>query len=297
LIGSFTMEFWEAHGMSTYRAELLVCGGKGCSESESVKVREALAKELLRQGLDQQIRLGEAECSGFCAQGPILKVQPDGITYQKIKVEDIPKLVEEHFVKGQPVKRLFFKEPAPAENIPTMDDIPFYSKQMLIVLKNRGAIDPEKIDEYIARDGYRGAARALLEMTPEEIIKEVKMSGLRGRGGAGFLTGLKWEFASKSPGDVKYALCNADEGDPGAFMDRSVLEADPHAVLEGMIIAAKAIGARQGYIYCRAEYPLAVKRLNIGIAQAHEYGLLGKDILGSGIPGTAGLVEEANRPQ
>jgi NADH:ubiquinone oxidoreductase subunit F (NADH-binding)/(2Fe-2S) ferredoxin/NAD-dependent dihydropyrimidine dehydrogenase PreA subunit len=269
--------------MSTYRAELLVCGGKGCNGSGSLQVKEALEKELLRQGLHHEIRVVEAECTGFCAQGPVMKVQPEGVLYQKLKKEDIPKLVEEHFVKGQPVKRLLYKEPAPADSIPSMEDIPFYSKQMLIVLKNRGAIDPEKIDEYIARDGYRGAAKALLEMTPEEIIKEVKISGLRGRGGAGFSTGLKWEFASKSPGEMKYALCNADEGDPGAFMDRSVLEADPHAVLEGMIIAAKAIGARQGYIYCRAEYPLAVKRLNMGIAQAREYGLLGKDILGSGI--------------
>jgi NADH-quinone oxidoreductase subunit F/NAD(P)H dehydrogenase (quinone)/NADP-reducing hydrogenase subunit HndC len=180
------------------------------------------------------------------------------------------------------VKKLFYKEPASAETIPSMDDIPFYAKQRLIVLKNRGVIDPENIDEYIARDGYVALGKALLEMTPEQIIQEVKTSGLRGRGGAGFPTGLKWEFAHKAKGDAKYALCNADEGDPGAFMDRSVLEADPHAVLEGMIIAGKAIGANQGYIYCRAEYPLAIKRLNIAIGQARDYGLLGKDILESG---------------
>jgi len=245
-------------------------------------VKETLQQELVRRKLDREIRVIETGCNGFCAQGPLMIVQPDGIFYQKLKPEDIPYLVEEHFLKGRPVKKLFYKEPASAETIPSMDDIPFYSKQMLIVLKNRGVIDPESIDEYIARDGYLGASKALLEMTPEQIIDEMKKSGLRGRGGAGFPTGMKWEFARKSPGDIKYVVCNADEGDPGAFMDRSVLEADPHAVLEGMLIAAKAIGAHQGYIYCRAEYPLAVKRLNIGIAAAREYGLLGKDILGSG---------------
>jgi len=268
--------------MSAYRAELLVCGGKACHESRSDHLKELLEKELHRQGLNHEIRVTETECNGFCAQGPVLKVEPEGIVYQKLKEEDIPKLVEEHFVKGQPVKKLFLKPAAPPESIPDMEEIPFYSKQMLIVLKNRGVIDPESLEEYIARDGYVGARKALLEMTPQQIIQEVKASGLRGRGGAGFTTGLKWEFASKSPGDVKFALCNADEGDPGAFMDRSVLEADPHAVLEGMVIAAKAIGAHQGYIYCRAEYPLAVKRLNLAIQQAKEAGLMGKDILGSG---------------
>jgi NADH:ubiquinone oxidoreductase subunit F (NADH-binding)/(2Fe-2S) ferredoxin/NAD-dependent dihydropyrimidine dehydrogenase PreA subunit len=268
--------------MGAYRAELFVCGGKACHESKSNHLKEALEKELLRKGLNHEIRVTESECNGYCAQGPVLRVEPGDIVYQKVKEDDIPKLVEEHFVKGQPVKRLFLKPPAPPESIPAMEDIPFYSKQMLIVLKNRGVIDPEKLEEYIARDGYVGARKALLEMTPQQIIQEVKTSGLRGRGGAGFSTGLKWEFASKSPGDVKYALCNADEGDPGAFMDRSVLEADPHAVLEGMVIAAKAIGAHQGYIYCRAEYPLAVKRLNLAIEQAKEAGLLGKNILSSG---------------
>jgi NADH:ubiquinone oxidoreductase subunit F (NADH-binding)/(2Fe-2S) ferredoxin/NAD-dependent dihydropyrimidine dehydrogenase PreA subunit len=268
--------------MSAYRAELFVCGGKACHESKSHRLKEVLEEELLRKGLNHEIRVTESECNGYCAQGPVLRVEPGSILYQKVKEDDIPKLVEEHLVKGQPVKRLFLKPPAPPESIPAMEDIPFYSKQMLIVLKNRGVIDPEKLEEYIARDGYVGARKALLEMTPQQIVQEVKASGLRGRGGAGFSTGLKWEFASKSPGGVKYALCNADEGDPGAFMDRSVLEADPHAVLEGMVIAAKAIGAHQGYIYCRAEYPLAVKRLNLAIEKAKEAGLLGKDILGSG---------------
>ena len=266
----------------TIRMDLLLCSGTGCQASGSQAVREALKKELARHHLENEIRIIETGCNGFCAQGPLMIVQPEDIFYQKLTAEDIPHLVEEHFLKGRPVKRLFYKEPASAETIPTMDDIPFYSKQRLIVLKNRGVIDPENIDEYIARDGYVGLGKALLEMTPQQIIQEVKTSGLRGRGGAGFPTGLKWEFANKAKGDVKYALCNADEGDPGAFMDRSVLEADPHAVLEGMIIAGKAIGAKQGYIYCRAEYPLAIKRLNIAIAQARDYGLLGKDILGSG---------------
>lgn len=268
--------------MSTYRTDLLLCGGTGCIASGSLEVKDALEKELEKRGLDREIRVIETGCNGFCAQGPILIVQPDDIFYQKLKATDIPYLVEEHFLKGRPVKKFFYKEQASAETIPAMNDIPFYARQQLIVLKNRGVIDPESIDEYIARDGYLGAGKALLEMTPEEIVADLKKSGLRGRGGAGFPTGLKWEFASKASGNQKYILCNADEGDPGAFMDRSVLEADPHAVLEGMIIAARAIGAHQGYIYCRAEYPLAVKRLNLAIEQATNYGLLGEDILGSG---------------
>jgi len=204
------------------------------------------------------------------------------IFYQKLIPEDVPELVEEHFLKGRPVKRLFYTEPASEETIPDMNSIPFFSHQHFWVMRNKGLIDPEVIDEYIARDGYFGVAKALQEMTPEQIVEEIKISGLRGRGGAGFPTGIKWEFAQKSPGDIKYVLCNADEGDPGAFMDRSILEADPHAVLEGMIIAAKAINSHQGYIYCRSEYPLAIKRLEIGIRQAREYGLLGKNILDTG---------------
>ena len=268
--------------MNTYRTHLLLCSSTGCHASGSQEVKKVLEEELVKQGLDHEVRVVETGCNGFCAQGPIMVVQPEGILYQKLKVKDIPHLVQEHFLKGRPVERLFYKEPASSETIPGMGDIPFYSKQQLIVLRNRGIIDPENIDEYIARDGYQGIEKALLEMTPEEIIKEIKDSGLRGRGGAGFPTGLKWELARKADGDVKYILCNADEGDPGAFMDRSVLEADPHAVIEGMIIAAKAIGAHYGYIYCRAEYPLALKRLDIAISQAKEYGLLGEDILGSG---------------
>ncbi len=268
--------------MSTYRTEILLCGGTGCRASGSEEVKAALKEQIEKQGLQQEVRIVETGCNGFCAQGPVAVVQPEGIFYQKLDADDIPYLVEEHFLKGRPVEKYFYKEQAGAETIPVMGDIPFYSRQELIVLKNRGALDPEKIDEYIARDGYLGAGKALLEMTPEEIIAELKTSGLRGRGGAGFPTGLKWEFARRSEGEVKYVLCNADEGDPGAFMDRSVLEADPHAVLEGMIIAAKAVGAHRGYIYCRAEYPLALRRLDIAIRQAREYGLLGEDILGSG---------------
>jgi NADH:ubiquinone oxidoreductase subunit F (NADH-binding)/(2Fe-2S) ferredoxin/NAD-dependent dihydropyrimidine dehydrogenase PreA subunit len=259
-----------------------LCSGTGCHASGSEEVKETLEAELARQGLDREIRVIETGCNGFCAQGPVMVVQPEGIFYQKLKKKDVPYLVEEHFLKGRPVKKLFYKEPASSETIPEINQIPFYSKQKLIVLRNRGVLDPESIDEYIARDGYLAAGKALLEMTPEKIIEEVKTSGLRGRGGAGFPTGLKWEFASKSPGEIKYALCNADEGDPGAFMDRSVLESDPHAVIEGMIIGARAIGAHQGYIYCRAEYPLALRRLDIAITQARDYGLLGRDILGSG---------------
>ena len=268
--------------MNTFRMDLLLCGGTGCHATNSLGVRHVLEEELARHELDGEVRIIETGCNGFCAQGPVMLVQPGGVLYQKLKPEDIPHLVEEHLLKGRLVENLLFKDPASGERIPEMRNIPFYAGQKLIVLRNRGSLDPENIDEYIARDGYMGSSKALLDMTSEEIIGEVKASGLRGRGGAGFPTGLKWEFASQSPGEVKYVLCNADEGDPGAFMDRSVLEADPHAVLEGMMIAAKAIGAHRGYIYCRAEYPLALRRLELAITKARDYGLLGKDILHSG---------------
>lgn len=245
-------------------------------------MRESLEKELTQQGLAEKVQIVGGGCIGLCAVGPVIEVQPEGIFYQKVRSKDVADIVEKHLVKGQPVKKLLYKEPAPKETIPNMDQIPFFSKQMLWVMRNKGVIDPEIINDYIARDGYFGASKALTEMTPQQIIEEMKISGIRGRGGAGFPTGMKWEFASKTPGDVKYVLCNADEGDPGAFMDRSVLEADPHAVLEGMIIAARAINAHQGYIYCRTEYPLAIHRLNIAINQAKECGFLGKDIFGTG---------------
>jgi len=268
--------------MKVFRSHLLLCGGTGCHASGSLAVKKELISELNKRGLSDEIKLVETGCNGFCAMGPIMVVYPEGVIYMMIKPTDISELVEEHFIKGRVLERLLYREPVTAGIIPTMQEIPFFALQDLRVLRNRGLIDPEKIDEYIARDGYAGMAKALTEMKPDQIVKEVLDSGLRGRGGAGFPTGMKWKFAAASPGDVKYVLCNADEGDPGAFMDRSVLEADPHAVLEGMIIAAKAIGAQQGYIYCRAEYPLAIQRLNIAIDQAKEYGLLGKDILGSG---------------
>ncbi len=268
--------------MKVFRSHLLLCGGTGCHASGSIEVKKALVAELENRKLSDEIKVVETGCNGFCAMGPIMVVYPEGIIYMMIKPTDIPELVEEHLVKGRVLERLLYREPITEGIIPTMQEIPFFALQELRVLRNRGLIDPEKIDEYIARDGYAGMAKALGEMTPEQIVKEVLDSGLRGRGGAGFPTGLKWQFCAQSKGDVKYVLCNADEGDPGAFMDRSVLEADPHAVLEGMVIAAKAIGSHHGYIYCRAEYPLAIHRLNIAIDQAKEYGLLGKDILGTG---------------
>ncbi len=268
--------------MKVFRSHLLICGGTGCQSSGSHAVKKALLQELDKRGLVSEIKVVETGCNGFCALGPIMVVYPEGIIYVLIKATDIPDLVEEHLVKGRVLERLLYREPVTDTAIPTMQDIPFFAHQELRVLRNRGLIDPEKMEEYIARDGYAGMAKALTEMKPEQIVKEVLDSGLRGRGGAGFPTGLKWQFAAQSQGDVKYVLCNADEGDPGAFMDRSVLEADPHAVLEGMVIAAKAIGSHQGYIYCRAEYPLAIHRLNLAIGQAKEAGLLGNNILGTG---------------
>jgi NADH:ubiquinone oxidoreductase, NADH-binding (51 kD) subunit len=268
--------------MKVFRSHLLICGGTGCQSSGSHAVKTALLEEVDKRGLAEEIKIVETGCNGFCALGPIMVVYPEGVIYVSLKPEDVPQLVEEHLIKGRVLKRLLYREPVTDQIIPTMQDIPFFALQELRVLRNRGLIDPEKIDEYIARDGYAGMAKALTEMTPEQIVQEILNSGLRGRGGAGFPTGLKWKFAAQSKGDVKYVLCNADEGDPGAFMDRSVLEADPHSVLEGMVIAAKAISSHHGYIYCRAEYPLAIHRLNVAIAQAKEAGLLGKDILGTG---------------
>ena len=268
--------------MHKFRSHALICGGTGCHSSGSLQVKKAMEIELRKHNLTEEIKIVETGCNGYCAAGPVMVVYPEAIFYQKLKPEDVPELVSEHFLKGRPVERLFYREPTVKERIPQMLDIPFFAGQRLIALRNKGLIDAEQIDEYIGRDGYVAAGKALLEMTPEDIVNEVKISGLRGRGGGGFPTGTKWSFCAATPGDVKYVLCNADEGDPGAFMDRSILETDPHSVLEGMLIAAKAIGAHQGYIYCRAEYPLAVRRLHIAIDQAKEYGLLGEDILGSG---------------
>jgi len=268
--------------MEKFRANLMLCAGTGCVASGTMKVRAALQEELQKRGLEKEIKLVLTGCNGYCAEGPVMTVYPDQVFYQKLTVEDVPLLVEEHFLKGRPYEKLMFKEPEKKSAIPLMKDIPFFKHQVLRVLRNKGLIDPEKIDEYIARDGYQAAAKALTQMTTEEIIKVIKDSGLRGRGGAGFPTGLKWDFASKVKSDIKYMLCNGDEGDPGAFMDRSVMEADPHSVIEGMIIGARAIGAHHGYIYVRAEYPLAVKRLQLAIDTATEAGLLGKNILDTG---------------
>ncbi|KPL05853.1 NADH dehydrogenase [candidate division TA06 bacterium SM1_40] len=265
-----------------YRAHLLVCAGTGCVSNRSFEVMSALEREIAERGLEDEIQIVPTGCNGFCERGPIVVYQPDGIFYQQVGVEDIPNLVEEHCLKGRPVEKLMYVPEEGELPIPKLTDIDFFKHQRLIVLRNRGLIDPEKIDECIAADGYTALAKALTEMTPEEIIEEVKASGLRGRGGAGFPTGLKWEICRRSPGDVKYLICNADEGDPGAFMDRSVVEADPHSVIEGMTIGAKAIGASEGFVYVRDEYPLALKRIQIAIRAAEEYGLLGDDIFGTG---------------
>lgn len=261
---------------------LLICGGTGCHATGSIKVKDALLAQIAANKLSEKVEVIETGCNGFCAMGPIMVVHPGDIFYQKIKVEDIPELVQQHLVNGKPLERLLYKEPNTKKRIASQDQIPFFAHQQPRALRNKGLIDPESLDDYIARDGYQGAGIALLKMTSDDIIAEIKASGLRGRGGAGFPAGIKWEFAKASPGDVKYVLCNADEGDPGAFMDRSILEADPHAVLEGMIIAAKAINANKGYIYARTEYPLAIKRLGIAIEKATERGLLGDNILNSG---------------
>jgi len=267
--------------MELVRAHVLVCGGTGCTSSGSRGVQEALDKELKKQGLDKEVKIVETGCHGFCEMGPLVIVYPEGTFYCQVQVEDVPELVEEHLLKGRIVERLLFKEPLTQEQVPHYKEIDFYKKQQRLVLRNCGYIDPEKIEEYIARDGYVALAKVLGEMTPEDVIEEIKASGLRGRGGAGFPAGLKWGFAAQAPGDKKYVVCNADEGDPGAFMDRSILEGDPHCVLEGMLIGAYAIGSNEGYIYARAEYPLAIKRLKIALAQARELGLMGDNILGT----------------
>jgi len=265
-----------------YRVNLMLCAGTGCIASKSLKVKDVLEAEIEKAGLKETVGIVMTGCNGFCAVGPVMSVLPEGVFYQQLTAEEIPKLVEEQFIKGRPYTKLMYKHPRKNTPIPLMHDIPFFKLQELVVLRNRGLIDPESIEEYIGRDGYNAAAKALTQMTSEEIVKVVTDSGLRGRGGAGFPTGRKWELGLKIKADIKYVTCNGDEGDPGAFMDRSVMEADPHSVLEGMIICAKATQSNHGYIYVRAEYPLAVKRLQIAIDQCHEFGLLGKDILGTG---------------
>lgn len=247
-----------------------------------MNIKAAFEEELKKRGLEEEIRIVLTGCSGYCAHGPVMVVQPDNIFYQSLTVEEVPNLVEEHFLKGRPYQKLMFKEPEKKLAIPLMSEIPFFKYQVVRVLRNTGLIDPESLEEYIARDGYQAAAKVLTQMNPEEIVRVVKDSGLRGRGGAGFPTGLKWELGLRIKSDVKYVICNGDEGDLGAFMDRAVMEGDPHSVIEGMIICAKATGSHQGYIYVRAEYPLATKRLQIALDQCYETGLLGKNIFGTG---------------
>jgi len=267
-----------------YRSHVLVCGGTGCSSSGSAKIRETMEAEIKKAGLENEIKVVQTGCFGLCALGPIMIVYPEGCFYSRVTVEDVPEIVAEHFVKGRIVTRLLYKETVTENGIKSLNETNFYKKQHRLALRNCGVINPENIEEYIARDGYAALGKVLTEMTPEQVIDVILASGLRGRGGAGFPTGRKWKLARDlvPDADQKYVCCNADEGDPGAFMDRSVLEGDPHAVLEAMAIAGYAIGATQGYIYVRAEYPIAVKRLKIAIAQAREYGLLGKDIFGTG---------------
>ena len=264
-----------------YRLHLMLCAGTACVSNKSFRMKELLEEELKKHGLEDEVLVVITGCNGFCAVGPVMTVMPDQIFYHSLTEAIIPQLVEEHFLKGRPLEKLMFTPPEADMVIPKIGDIGFFARQTLIALSNRGLIDPEKIDEYIARDGYRALAKVLTEMTPEQVVEEVKASGLRGRGGGGFPTGMKWGFCAAAEGEPKYVICNADEGDPGAYMDRSIVESDPHAVLEGMLIGARAIGAGEGYIYIREEYPLATERLSLAISQARDYGLLGEDILGT----------------
>jgi len=268
--------------MSKYSMHLLVCGGTSCHASESDAIVCNLRDELEAKGLMDSVQVIMTGCFGFCEKGPIVKVMPDNTIYVGVKPEDAQTIVEEHIIKGKKVTRLLYKDPITKESVSDSKDMGFFKKQLRVVLRNCGFINPENIDEYIARDGYQALGKVLTAMTPEEVIKEVKASGQRGRGGAGFSTGLKWELARKNQSDVKYVVCNADEGDPGAFMDRSVLEGDPHSVLEAMAICGYSIGSSNGLIYIRAEYPLAIERLKIAINQARESGLLGNNIFGTG---------------
>jgi NADP-reducing hydrogenase subunit HndC len=268
--------------MELVRSHVLVCSGTGCTSADSLKIIEEFENQIKNKSLDKEVKVVKTGCFGLCALGPIVVVYPEGAFYSKVKISDVAEIVEEHLLKGRLVKRLIYKETIDADTIKSLNQAPFYKKQMRIALRNCGVINPEKIEEYIAFDGYKALGKVLTEMKPEDVVETIKKSGIRGRGGGGFPTGLKWSFAAAAKGDQKYVCCNADEGDPGAFMDRSVLEGDPHSVLEAMAIAGYAIGSNQGYIYIRAEYPIAVKRLEIAIEQAKEYGLLGKNIFGTG---------------
>lgn len=266
-----------------YRSHVMVCAGTGCSSSGSLPVAEAFEKEIVKNGLGGEVKVIRTGCFGLCALGPIVVIYPEASFYSMVKEEDVPEIVEEHLLKGRPVTRLLYDETVDRDGtIKSLDETSFYKKQMRIALRNCGVINPEDIEEYIGFDGYQALGKALTEMTPEQVIETVLDSGLRGRGGAGFPTGLKWKLAAPNAADQKYVACNADEGDPGAFMDRSILEGDPHVLIEAMAIAAYAIGATKGEVYVRAEYPIAVQRLQFAIDQAHEYGLLGKNIFDTG---------------
>ena len=269
--------------MELYRSHVLVCGGTGCSSSGSAKLIERFEEQLKEKGLDKEVKVVRTGCFGLCEAGPVVIVYPEGTFYSRVKVEDVDEIVSEHLLKGRKVQHLVYVDHKTHESSvqKSLNEIGFYKQQERVALRNCGVIDPENIDEYIAFDGYQALAKALTEMTPEQVIQEVLDSGLRGRGGAGFPTGKKWQFARASQAEHKYFVCNADEGDPGAFMDRSLLEGDPHAILEAMAIGGYAIGADEGWIYVRAEYPIAVKRLEKAIEQAHEYGLLGNNIFGT----------------
>ena len=267
--------------MAVRRIELMLCTGTGCVAGGAFRIYDALEKEIQKQGLEAEISVIITGCNGFCGQGPHVVVQPDEIFYGFLTPEDIPHLVQEHLLKGRPVRKLMFTPPEKKEPVPLLSEIPFFKKQMLVALRNKGIIDPEKIDEYIARDGYTALEKVLTSMTPDDVVNEITDSGLRGRGGAGFPTGIKWQICRAQQKTPKYLICNCDEGDPGAYMDRSVFESDPHTVIEGMIIGAYAIGASHAYIYTRTEYPLAIKRMDLAISHARDYGLIGKNILGT----------------
>lgn len=268
--------------MQHIRAHVLICGGTGCKSAGSKEVQLAFSRAIEAKGLSDEVMVVETGCHGFCEHGPLVIVYPEGTFYCQVKAEDVEEIVESHLFKGRIVERLLYHEPLTHESIPNYSEINFYKKQHRLVLENCGAINPEQIEEYIAVGGYEALAKAVTTMSTEDVIEEIKKSGLRGRGGGGFPTGMKWQFAKASVSDKKYVICNADEGDPGAFMDRSVLEGDPHKILEGMAVCGYAIGADEGYIYVRAEYPLAIKRLRIAIEQAEAMGLLGENIFGSG---------------
>ena len=268
--------------MQHIRAHVLICGGTGCKSAGSKEVQLAFSRAIEAKGLSDEVMVVETGCQGFCEHGPLVIVYPEGTFYCQVKAEDVEEIVESHLFKGRIVERLLYHEPLTHESIPNYSEINFYKKQHRLVLENCGAFNPEQIEEYIAVGGYEALAKAVTTMSPEDVIEEIKKSGLRGRGGGGFPTGMKWQFAKASVSDKKYVICNADEGDPGAFMDRSVLEGDPHKILEGMAVCGYAIGADEGYIYVRAEYPLAIKRLRIAIEQAEAMGLLGENIFGSG---------------